>query len=165
MDDDDKKAEDEAAEPAPDAAQEEGAIREVSEDELEQILVAHKTWVETGGEEGSKADLRRANLQKADLWKANLQGAFLRDAKLQEAILASANLRGADLRGANLQGAYLWNAKLQGADLRGADLTKAKNLTRKQLDAACRDGMTKLPDDLADYQMKPCPTPEQPPSN
>ncbi len=56
-------------------------------------------------------------------------------------------------------------ANLQGANLRDADLTKAKNLTRKQLDAACSDGRTKLPDDLADYQMKPCPTPAQSPSN
>ncbi len=51
MDDDDKKSEDEAAEPAPDAAQEEGAkLREVSEEELKQILAAHETWVETDGE-------------------------------------------------------------------------------------------------------------------
>jgi hypothetical protein len=46
-----------------------------------------------------------------------------------------------------------------------ADLTEAKGLTREQLDEACGDDKTKLPDDLADYQMKPCPKPEQSPSN
>ncbi len=171
MDDDDKKSEDEAAEPAPGAAQDEGAqLREVSEDELKQILAAHQTWLETGGEKGKQADLSRTDLQGAalvgaNLVSANLQGADLRGAKLQKAILFRANLQGADLPRADLQGADLPRADLQGADLRGADLTKAKNLTREQLDKACGDDKTKLPDDLADYQMKPCPKPEQSPSN
>ncbi len=56
-------------------------------------------------------------------------------------------------------------ADLFAADLQGANLTKAKNLTREQLDEACGDDETKLPDHLADYKMKACPTPEQPPSN
>ncbi len=76
MDDDDKKPEDEAAEPAPDAAQEEGAkLREVSEDELEQILAAHETWLETDGKEGNQADLSQTDLQGANLRFADLQGA------------------------------------------------------------------------------------------
>jgi hypothetical protein len=29
----------------------------VSEEELKQILAAHETWLETGGEEGKQADL------------------------------------------------------------------------------------------------------------
>ncbi len=186
MDDDDKNSEDEAAEPARDAAQEEGAkLREVSEEELRQILAAHETWLETGGEEGEPADLSRANLQGADLGFANLQSANLRSAKLQGAFLFGASLQEADLAGANLQGAKLISANLQGANLNdadlqgtdlfranlqgayllGADLTKAKNLTREQLDKACGDDKTKLPDDLADYQMKACPKPEQSPSN
>ena len=120
MDGDDKEPEDATTDPAPGAAQEEGAkLREVSEDELKQILADHQRWVETRGKEGEEEG------------------------------------RQADLIG----------AKLQGADLGGANLTKAKNLTREQLDKACGDDETKLPDDLADYQMKACPTPEQPPSN
>ncbi len=84
MDDDDKKPEDEAAEPARDAAQEEGAkLREVSEEELKQILTAHETWLETGGEKGKQADLSRTDLQGADLVVANLQGANLGGANLQ----------------------------------------------------------------------------------
>ena len=83
MDDDDKKPEDEPAEPAPDAAQEEGAkLREVSEDELEQILAAHETWLETVGKEGEQANLTRAKLQEAVLGGANFQGAKLISANL-----------------------------------------------------------------------------------
>ncbi len=62
--------------------------------------------------------------------------------------------------------ANLRDANLQGADLEEANLTNAEGLTREQLDEACGDDETKLPDYLADYQMKlPCPTPEQTPSN
>ncbi len=99
MDGDDKEPEDAAAEPAPDAAQEEGAkLREVSEDELTQILAAHKTWLETDGKEGERADLFRANLQGADLRRANLQGASLVGANLQGAGLRFAHLEGASSR-------------------------------------------------------------------
>ncbi len=151
MDDDDKKSEDEAAEPAPDAALNEGAeLREVSEEELKQIRAAHETWLETDVKEGTRAHLRSANLQGANLSFANLEGADLE----------KANLQGANLRDAKLQGANLFDANLQGADLR-----RAQNLTREQLDEACGDDKTKVPDYLADYQMKPCPEPEQPPSN
>ncbi len=141
MDDDDKKSEDEAAEPARDAAQEEDAkLREVSEEELKRILVAHETWLETGEEKGKQADLFRTNLQGANLFDANL-----RRADLQEANLSFANL--------------------QGTNLVSANLTNAEGITREQLDEACGDDKTRLPDDLADYQMKACPKPEQPPSN
>ncbi len=88
MDDDHKKPEDAAAEPTPDAAQEEGAkLREVSEDELKRILAAQKKWVETDGKKGERADLSRADLQGAYLWEAKLQKASLRFAYLQGANL------------------------------------------------------------------------------
>ncbi len=61
MDDDDKKSEDEAAEPARDAAQEEGAkLREVSEEDLERIaLVALDFPVFSDGRAYSSARLLR----------------------------------------------------------------------------------------------------------
>jgi hypothetical protein len=80
---------------------------------LQEILEAHRKWVESAGKEGERAILGRAKLQ----------GAYLREAKLQ----------GADLGGANLQGADLGFANLQGADLREAEgltasqVKKAKN--------------------------------------
>ncbi len=108
-----------------------------------------------GRSPGKQANLSRTDLQGVNLYGANLQEAVLIDAKLQGADLGSAKLQGANLEGASLQGTYLG----------GADLTQAKNLTREQLDEASGDDKTKLPDDLADYQMKPCLEPEQPPSN
>jgi uncharacterized protein YjbI with pentapeptide repeats len=99
------------------------------------------------------AQLFLANLQGAKLFFAKLQGAYLRSAKLQGADLRSANLQGADLslakfQGANLRGADLEEANLGGANLSGANLTKAKELTQKQLDQACGDEETKLPEGL-----------------
>ena len=149
MDDDGKKPEDAAAEPAYDGPQDEGSeLRDVSEEELKQILEAHKKWCETDRMEGERADLGNANLQGADLGGAKLQEATLLHAKFQNANL-NANLQGTNLTDANLQ---------------GANLVFAENLSREQLDQACGDDKTKLPDDLADYQMKPCP-PAQSPSN
>ncbi|MDR5615298.1 pentapeptide repeat-containing protein, partial [Arsenophonus sp.] len=69
----------------------------MNSDELRKILDEHKVWVESLGEDGSKADLCRANLREADLRGADLYGADLR----------GANLYGANLRGANLYGANL----------------------------------------------------------
>ena len=108
------------------------------------------------------ADLRDANLQGADLRLANLQGVDLWRAKLQRAVLRGANLQGAnlsfaDLNGATLDFANLQGAKLGGANLEGADLRFAKGLTQEQLDVACGDAETKLPDYLSDYKMNPCP--------
>ncbi len=97
----------------------------------------------------------RSEGEQADLSQSNLHGASLSGASLQWA-----DLQGADLRQANLKGA---NPIF--ANFRAAILANAKGLTRKQLDEACGDDETGLPDYLADYQMKPCPTPGQSPSN
>ncbi|WP_339053788.1 pentapeptide repeat-containing protein [Arsenophonus endosymbiont of Crataerina pallida] len=101
----------------------------MNSDELRKILDEHKVWVESLGENGSKADLCRANLREADLRGADLRGADLRGANLyganlygDGADLRGGNLYGADLRGANLYGANLYGADLRGADLRGANL-------------------------------------------
>ncbi len=118
------------------------------------------------------ADLFFANLQEANLGSAKLQGADLEDAKLQGADLEGANLQGSKLIRANLNEARLFFANLQGArliranlkearlffaNLEGADFTDAKGLTPKQLDEACGNPETTLPDYLSDYKMKPCP--------
>ena len=79
---------------------------------LPTILDEHEKWLTSCGQEGSKANLRGANLRYADLRGANLRGANLYDADLYGANLYDADLYGADLRGADLR--Y--------ADLRGADL-------------------------------------------
>ena len=68
----------------------------MKQEELQEILDAHKKWIK--GEDGGV----RANLSDADLSDANLGGA---------------DLRGADLRGADLEGADLEGANLEGANL------------------------------------------------
>ena len=135
MSDEPKEPGDPAAEaPQPDE-EESPKLREVSQEELKDILAAHEKWVKSGGKEGKQADLPGANLQEVDLFQANLQKANLFQANLQEADLRSANLQGvnlveanlqkANLFQANLQEAYLTDANLQGAILQGANLQGA----------------------------------------
>ncbi len=147
------------------------SIREISFKELSRILAAHRKWVATNREEGSRADLREVNLCKASLLMAYLQWADLQGANLQWAKLQGANLqwgelsladllkadlRGANLQGANLEGANLPYAELQNADLTGSDLEGTSlrrvdlrstiGLTTEQIESAITDGTTLLPD-------------------
>ena len=80
-------------------------------------------------------------------------GAYLNGADLSYANLIGAHLNGADLsyanlNGATLRGATLSDATLSDADLNGANLRGAKNLTQEQLDRACGNENTKLPEGL-----------------
>jgi uncharacterized protein YjbI with pentapeptide repeats len=104
------------------------------------------------------ANLSGANLSDANLSGAYLRGTDLRGAKLSRAKLVRANLRramlsGADLGGAklsdtDLSGAKLNGAKLNGADLQGADLRDAHGMTQAELNWACGDDRTQLPEGL-----------------
>jgi uncharacterized protein YjbI with pentapeptide repeats len=127
------------------------------------------------------ASLNRANLSGADLSSADLSGADLSDAELRDADLSGAtltdanlsdtDLRGADLlvaalrngklSGANLSGAFLHSADLSEADLREADLRGALHLTQAQLDRACGDDKTQLPQGLT---IRTCPVTAPPAS-
>ncbi len=157
-----------SAEPDQSAAQDQPQYREVSQEELQQILEAHRKWLKSDGKEGKQADLTNANLQKADLFQANLQKANLGDANLQKADLLranlqganleradlretdllSANLQGANLSRANLQGTDLAAARLQGASLQGAGLRKAKTVTASQIKKAFDWQLAFYSDDL-----------------
>ncbi|QPB12349.1 pentapeptide repeat family protein [Providencia phage PSTCR6] len=95
--------------------------------ELRKILDEHKIYVESFGENGSKADLSCADLSGANLGSvnltgANLSGADLSGAYLRNANLTCANLSCADLSCADLRYANLRNANLTFANLSGADL-------------------------------------------
>jgi uncharacterized protein YjbI with pentapeptide repeats len=119
------------------------------------------------------ASLSAANLSRAHLIGVNLSGANLDGANLSGADLSGTNLSGAKLIGADLAGAYLGGVTeldagmkdigqgriLNGANLSGADLDFAKNLTQTQLDQACGNADTKLPENLT---IKPCPPSDQP---
>ena len=82
-------------------------LRNISKAELDKIIDNHKKWLQSGGAEGERADLRYADLSSANLRYANLR---------------SADLSSANLRYANLRYADLSYANLSSADLRYADL-------------------------------------------
>jgi uncharacterized protein YjbI with pentapeptide repeats len=145
------------------------------------LIGANLTGANLTGANLSRVDLTGADLTGANLGLADLNGAYLSGATLTGANLRGANLRsadmsgaylsGTDLRGANLTGAHLIGADLTGADLRGATLTSAaltgaKNLIQRQLNEACGNSETELPEGLDLTLLKPCPpitTPQQVP--
>ena len=57
-------------------------LRNISKEELDKIIDNHKKWLQSGGEEGERADLSSANLRYADLSYADLSYANLRYADL-----------------------------------------------------------------------------------
>ncbi|NWH07330.1 MAG: pentapeptide repeat-containing protein [Alphaproteobacteria bacterium] len=110
------------------------------------------------------ANLRGANVSGALLMRANLRGAMLSTANFSGAIMVGADLSGANLSSADLSGAVLRRVDFEGADLLRAnlsgavigetDLSTARNVTQEQIDDACVDELTKLPDGLK--RPKPC---------
>lgn len=91
-------------------------MKEISIDELNNILRKHVQWLDGFG--GERADLHGVNLANVDLHGRNLQYANLRMACLSNTNLSDADLRSADLSYANLDCADLHNTKLCGADLK-----------------------------------------------
>lgn len=104
------------------------------------------------------AVMSRAFLINADLRQANLQNAQLDEANLQNAKLTWADLQNAQLGQANLQNAELLYANMQNAQLKQANLTDVRNFTQAQLNEACVDKRTILPEGLT--RPKPCPVEE-----
>lgn len=94
------------------------------------------------------AKLAGARMAGADLTAISAQGADLSGADLDDAKLGRAQLSAASLRGASLRGAEMGRAVLYRADLSGADLTGALRLYQAQLDGACGDEATVLPEGL-----------------
>jgi Pentapeptide repeats (8 copies) len=141
------------------------------------LIGANLTGANLTGANLSRVDLTGADLTGANLGLAELNGAYLSGANLTGANLSRSNLRSADLSGANLRGAnligtnlsvaYPIGADLTGANLRDADLTGAnlsranlrgaKNLIQTQLNEACGNNETDLPEGLDPKLLKPCP--------
>ncbi|WP_456679243.1 MULTISPECIES: pentapeptide repeat-containing protein [unclassified Bradyrhizobium] len=104
------------------------------------------------------ANLNYANLKNAFLTGTDLTGAELVEANLTGATLIwRANLSRANLSRADLSGAKLFDTDLTGAflgdaqghtKLNGANLSDVRNLTQEQLDKACGNANTKLPEGL-----------------
>jgi uncharacterized protein YjbI with pentapeptide repeats len=136
------------------------------------LLTSRLDHANLSGAKLSNADLIGAKLRNANLSGANLSGAKLSTADLGGANLSNADLSSADLsdvhlptslRDANLSGgaklsnADLIGAKLRNANLSNADLSGTKNLTQTQLDEACGNANTKLPEGQG-LTLKPCST-------
>jgi uncharacterized protein YjbI with pentapeptide repeats len=128
-------------------------------DQIQKVLNAHQSWVDSEGRESKRADLRRFDLKGADFFgfnlkSANLSGASLPDADLSDCDLENAGLENADLtraslawanlRHANLRGACLRETDLRYADLRWADLSgadlRSTNLSGADLNDAVLNG-------------------------
>ena len=129
-----------------------------------------------GKGENQQLNFERSYLEKANLFRAHLEGAallfvHLEGANLFRAYLEGAALLGTHLEGANLQEAHLEKAllfyvhleranfekaHLEGARISATDLTKVKNLTQDQVNTACIDEKTQLPEGLT----KPAPCPD-----
>jgi uncharacterized protein YjbI with pentapeptide repeats len=70
--------------------------------------------------------------------------------------LSYANLARTDLRGADLAQAKLANAYMFLTQVAGVDLSSATGLNQEQLDLACGDAQTKLPQGLVRPAGWPC---------
>ena len=97
--------------------------------------------------------IRQADLTIAIADRANFTGANLSLTNLFGVRATGANFTNANLDEAQLVGAYFGSsqfsgARLRGANLAGADLTDARGLTQEQLNTACGDVTTALPQGL-----------------
>lgn len=125
--------------------------RKFGDPELDEIVEAHRAWLETQGKIGSKAELAGANFEGADLMGAELRGANLLRANLRGADLLVADLRGACLIEADLSEANLVSTNLRGASLAGANLAMATGLVARQMGGASLIGAA-LPETLYPFE-------------
>src|SRR5712664_619945 len=103
-------------------------VRMLSRDEIEQMLAAHRLYLETEWRQG-----HRANFASADLSGRDFSGLNLRGIKMDRAVLRGADFTGAQLQRANLIGAISEEARFDRADLSGARLgqTSFRRASRK----------------------------------
>jgi uncharacterized protein YjbI with pentapeptide repeats len=119
--------------------------------------------IKSGKVDCPHCDLSGADLSNECVKGGDLTGANFSHAKALYMCMSIANFSGASFRFADLTGANLGHSNLKGADMtgaklnitsiKGADLSTAKGLTQAQLDLACGDAETKLPDG---FQAKSC---------
>src|SRR5215472_17186490 len=81
-------------------------IRVLSADAIEQMLAAHRLYLETEYHRG-----HRANFASADLSGHDFSGLNLRGVKMDRAVLRGADFRGTHLERANLIGAVAQHAR------------------------------------------------------
>jgi len=98
-----------------------GKLRQISIDELKQILKEHRKWLKSKGKVGKRADLHFINLKKI-----NMKKAILAFADMQQSKLFGIDLQQANLIGTNLKKSYLNQVNLKKANLFRANLESAK---------------------------------------
>jgi len=98
--------------------------------------------------DASGSEFAGANFTDADLRRTKLIGAVCPRAVFERATMVNADARGADFRRAIFSAANVTRMNIEGADISGADLSTAAGLTQRQLDTACGDRRTRLPDGL-----------------
>ena len=111
---------------------------EISKKKLQEILDAHKEWVD-GDRPIGRANFSGLDLSGISLKNIDLNCVNFRNANLQNADLSGADLSNADFKGADLSGANLCSADLENADLSNAKLLNAK-LNEANLNKACLIG-------------------------
>src|SRR6266446_2176523 len=95
-------------------------LRVFSSDEIEQMLAAHRLYLETEYHQG-----HRANFASADLSGQDFSGLNMRGIKMDRAVLKGADFTGTQLQRANLIGVISQEACFDRADLTGARLSGA----------------------------------------
>ena len=126
-------------------------FRKISPDQLEAVLDAHLTYVNSRSAEGACANLFRAFLPQADFQRRTLNNADFSSAvlwmsrfdaaTLHDTVFDQAELRVASFRQADMVGASLKRADLTGADLSEAQLENAVFADANLLGATFRDSM------------------------
>jgi uncharacterized protein YjbI with pentapeptide repeats len=96
----------------------------LNNEQIDKIISNHKQWVDSKGQQGSRADLSGQILAHFKLNHAVLDGAILKGTDFKGADLSWASLDEADLTNARLVKASLKNASLVKACLAGADLSE-----------------------------------------
>ena len=105
--------------------------REITKQDLSEILKANDLWEDSQGKEGQLADLSNANLNGVKLGKvrvnfANLSRISLSNANLSQALLMYTDMSGANLSQADLSGTNFWDSDLSGANFNAANLSEAR---------------------------------------
>jgi len=117
-------------------------LRQISVTELEESLNLHRTWIESSGAEGTRADFSETSLREAYLQGANLRGAIFRKADLQSAEFQTADLFRADFAEADLMKASFHKAKLRQVNFKKASLIEARFQEADIRAANLRTGIT-----------------------
>jgi len=96
-----------------------------------------------GGGAAPHSDVGRVLAGQVNCPHCDLHGAYFTDVSFRDGDLTGANLVRSTLTRADLTG-----AKLTFASIKGADLSSARGLTQAQLNSACSDSETKVPEGL-----------------